>query len=131
MKDELSDLRRDYLADVQATVIRIRKESRDLQDRFKQSFPELLFLAHQLKGSGGSLGFPRITELARRMRDELILFLDEKEVIRPTPDELSESLVALSNELEREVNAEEQTLKYTPARAGQASSDRNADRKSV
>src|SRR6266567_9256069 len=78
MTDELSDLRRDYLADVQATVIRIRKESGDLQDRFKQSFPELLFLAHQLKGSGGSLGFPRITELADRMKRELNLFLDDE-----------------------------------------------------
>ena len=112
MTDELRDLQRDYLTDLRQTALRMREQSRDLgtHDRFKDSFPDLLFLAHQLKGSGGSLGFPRITDVAKRMAEELKLFLDQAEVRRPTPDELSEALIVLSNELEREVTAAQQRL---------------------
>jgi HPt (histidine-containing phosphotransfer) domain-containing protein len=110
--DELRDLQRDYLEDVRATALRMRQQSRDLgsNELFKTSFPELLFVAHQLKGSGGSLGFPRITEVARRISDELNLFFNRAEVTRPTPDELSETLIVLSHELEREVTAAQQRL---------------------
>jgi chemotaxis protein histidine kinase CheA len=112
MTDELRTLQRDYLDSVQEAALRLRQQSLDLgsHDRFKDSFPNLLFVAHQLKGSGGSLGFPRITELARRMSDELSLFLDQTEAQRPTPDELSEMLIVLSHELERAVNAAQQSL---------------------
>jgi chemotaxis protein histidine kinase CheA len=112
MTDELRQLQRDYLADVQQTVARMREYGRDLgaHGSFKNSFPPLLFLAHQLKGSGGSLGFPRISDVARRIGDELNLFLDQKQVPRPTPEQLSEALLMLSSELEREVTTARQTL---------------------
>ncbi len=112
MTDELRTLQRDYLDSVQEMALRLRQQSLDLgsHDRFKDSFPNLLFVAHQLKGSGGSLGFPRITELARRMSDELSLFLDHTEQQRATPEELSEMLIVLSHELERAVNAAQQSL---------------------
>jgi HPt (histidine-containing phosphotransfer) domain-containing protein len=112
MSEELRDLQRDYLANVHETAVRLRRQSRDLgtQERFKIFFPELLFIAHQLKGSGGSLGFPRISELARRMSEELSLFFDQTEVTRPTPAELSEMLIVLSHELEREVTAAQRSL---------------------
>ena len=54
--------------------------------RFPESFPELLFLSHQLKGSGGSFGFPAITDVARRINEKLKLFLDQEQVPRPTPE---------------------------------------------
>ena len=112
MTEELRSLQRDYLENVHETALRLRQQSLDLgsHDRFKDSFPELLFVAHQLKGSGGSLGFPRITELARRMSDELNLFLDHTRVHRPSPEELSEMLIVLSHELERAVSAAQQSL---------------------
>jgi HPt (histidine-containing phosphotransfer) domain-containing protein len=112
MTDELRTLQRDYLDSVQETALRLRQQSFDLgsHDRFKDSFPNLLFVAHQLKGSGGSLGFPRITELARRLSDELNLFLDHTEAQRPSPEELSEMLIVLSHELERAVSAAQQGL---------------------
>jgi HPt (histidine-containing phosphotransfer) domain-containing protein len=113
MTDELRELQRDYLAEVRLTVDRMREHGRDLGETsgFKSSFPELLFLAHQLKGSGGSLGFARITQLAQRMGEELNFFLDEQRATRPTPEQLSETLLALSSELESEVNNAQQTLK--------------------
>jgi len=110
MTEELRSLQRDYLENVHETAILVRQHSLGLGSQFKESFPELLFVAHQLKGSGGSLGFPRITELARRMTDELNLFLDQTEVQRPTPEELSEMLIVLSHELESAVSAAQQSL---------------------
>jgi len=113
MTDDLRDLQRDYLTDLQQVIDRIREHGRGLgeQHRFAASFPELLFLAHQLKGSGGSLGFPAITSVARRISDQLNLFLDEQQAARPTPEELSRTLLALSSELEREVSTAQQGLR--------------------
>jgi chemotaxis protein histidine kinase CheA len=113
MDDELRELQRDYLRDVRDTIEALRHHGQGLASRgtFKTAFPALLFLAHQLKGSGGSLGFPRITELARRMSKELNLFLEEEEQSpRPTPQELSQSLLSISSELEREVTAAQSAL---------------------
>ena len=111
MTDSLRELQRDYLTNLQQVIDRMREHGRGLgEHRFAASFPELLFLAHQLKGSGGSLGFPAITSVARRISDQLNLFLDEQQAERPTPEELSKTLLALSNELEREVTTAQQTL---------------------
>ena len=104
---ELADLQRDYLADVETTIAAMREHGRLLGERgaFKEAFPKLLFLAHQLKGSGGSLGFPGISSVADAMRHELNLFLDDERVNRPTPEELSRKIVALTDELAREVHS--------------------------
>jgi chemotaxis protein histidine kinase CheA len=113
MDQELRELRRDYLTDVRETIEIIRHHSQALSSRgaFKSSFPALLFLSHQLKGSGGSLGFPRITELARQMGKELSLFLEaDEDVVRPSPKELSDSLREISFELEREVTTAQSGL---------------------
>ncbi len=104
MDPEFLDLQRDYLLDVRQKVDLIREHGRGLGADFKDSFPRLLFIAHQLKGSGGSLGFPRITELAQQMTHELSQFLEDDAIAsRPSPEQLATSLDALSRELETEV----------------------------
>jgi HPt (histidine-containing phosphotransfer) domain-containing protein len=110
--DDLRDLQLDYLADLGPTIDQIREHSERLstQSGVKTAFPALLFLAHQLKGSGGSLGFPRISELAGRMREELNLFLDQEQVSPPTLPVLSQRMVALAEELQREVEAAARVL---------------------
>jgi chemotaxis protein histidine kinase CheA len=112
MTDDLRELQRDYLVDVRSAIDVLRTHGRDLGgvSGFKDSFPALLFMAHQLKGSGGSFGFPRITEVARKIGDELSLFLDDQHATRPTPAQLSETLLQLSGELEQEVVTAQQTL---------------------
>ncbi len=99
----LADLQRDYLADVATTIETMRTQARALAERgtFKSAFPALLFHAHQLKGSGGSMGFPRISDVAGAMSAELNQFL----IDRPTPEELSRKLVTLTDELAREVHS--------------------------
>jgi len=99
---ELRDLKLDYLADVRDKVTLIRHHGVALgnKSRFKTSFPVLLYLAHQLKGSGGSLGFPRITEVAKQMSSQLNEFLDDAGP-RPTPQELSKGVLQLAGQLEQ------------------------------
>jgi len=107
MTDDLRDLQRDYLLDLRRVIDRLREHGRGLGDhaQFKDAFPEVLFIAHQLKGSGGSLGFPAISDVALRIRQELTSFLDQQSATRPTPEELSQHVLALSGELERAVDS--------------------------
>jgi HPt (histidine-containing phosphotransfer) domain-containing protein len=110
--EDLRDLQLDYLSDLRPTLDQIREHCQRLatQAGFKTAFPALLFLAHQLKGSGGSLGFPRISELAAKMRGELNLFLDQEQIAPPTLPHLSERLLALCAELDGEVRKAEHAL---------------------
>lgn len=105
MDHDLQQLQLDYLTHVRETIERLRAEAERLRgrDNFKTAFPSLLFLAHQLKGSATALGYPRISEVGRQIGDTLSLFLDETGAPRPTPAQLSDSVMALSNQLEREV----------------------------
>jgi len=56
---ELDELRREFLAEAAAKVREIQVSIED--SRSLQSIDRLTYLAHQLKGSGGSYGFERIS----------------------------------------------------------------------
>lgn len=108
---ELRELQRDYLRDVREKLGLLRHHGAALEDRrrFKTSFPVLLFIAHQLKGSGGSLGFPEITDVARQMSDQLNGFLDDLRP-RPSPTELSQNILAMAGVLDDTVTQSESAL---------------------
>ena len=55
---ELDELKREFLAEADEKVREIEAK---LVDRSPESVERLSYLAHQLKGSGGSYGFQRIT----------------------------------------------------------------------
>jgi len=95
-------LRREYLDDVleKAALLKEHGEALSVRKRFKTSFPVLLYISHQLKGSGGCLGFPHITELAKKISVELNQFLEADSDPRPTPLKLSQSVVLIATELE-------------------------------
>jgi chemotaxis protein histidine kinase CheA len=99
--DELQMIRQDYLDDMKRTAANVRTHTASLTDgkRFKISFPVLLYSAHQIKGSGGMLGFPELTEIGSKMAELLGSFLEESEQ-RPTAASLASSLAALSAELD-------------------------------
>jgi hypothetical protein len=103
-EDELTELRKDYLRDVQEKVLLIKQHAVALgrKKQFKTSFPVLLFLSHQLKGSGGSLGFPAITDVAREMSELLNGYLEVDEA-RQSPGDLSRSVEELASKLENVV----------------------------
>jgi len=55
---ELDELKREFLAEADDKVREIESK---LGDRAPESLERLSYLAHQLKGSGGSYGFQRIS----------------------------------------------------------------------
>src|SRR5438132_7904247 len=56
---ELDELKREFLAEAQAKVREMQSKLAGARDR--QVLDRLIYLAHQLKGSGGSYGFQRIS----------------------------------------------------------------------
>ncbi|HXI11847.1 MAG TPA: Hpt domain-containing protein [Thermoanaerobaculia bacterium] len=115
LDSELRELQIDYLKDVQETVDVLQKHGRHLAGRnqFKTSFPVLLFLSHQLKGSGGSLGFPRISELANQISLALNQYLEDDTSPRPTPEQLSVSIVGFAEQLAETVTQSQATTRLT------------------
>lgn len=105
VEKELEELRRDYLTDVREKVELLRQHAQALEARrqFKTSFPILLFLSHQMKGSGGSIGFPKISELAMEISVVLNEYLEDDSEPRPSPQQLSRSVLAVVDQLESEV----------------------------
>jgi HPt (histidine-containing phosphotransfer) domain-containing protein len=55
---ELDELKREFLAEAEEKVREIESK---LADHSPESLERLSYLAHQLKGSGGSYGFQRIS----------------------------------------------------------------------
>lgn len=111
--EELMSLKLEYLADVREKLQLMRHHGQGLLKKrsFRTSFPILLYLAHQLKGSGGSLGFPEITELAQKVGEELNGYLDDDTAQRPKPQELSASVLSSVAALEEAADAAEQELR--------------------
>ncbi|HKB80437.1 MAG TPA: Hpt domain-containing protein [Thermoanaerobaculia bacterium] len=105
MSEEIERLQREYLSEIRRRIGEVRANAQRLRldQQFKNAFPSLLFAAHQLKGSGGALGFPRISNVGQQMTETLTLFLDETGASRPTPAQLSDSLLELSRQLEDEL----------------------------
>ena len=56
---ELEELKKEFLAEARDKVLEI--ESQLEIDRSPQTLERMTYLAHQLKGSGGSYGFERIS----------------------------------------------------------------------
>ena len=56
---ELEELKKEFLAEARDKVLEI--ESQLEADRSPQRLERMTYLAHQLKGSGGSYGFERIS----------------------------------------------------------------------
>ncbi len=106
--EELKQLRRDYLADLEEQVglVRLHGKALSTRTKFKTSYPVLLYIGHQLKGSGGTIGFPEISALGTKLSETLDAFLSDTEE-RPSPGELSKRVVAIAEELEAAVGRAE------------------------
>ena len=64
---ELDELRREFLAEAQEKAREI--ESAAAADQSRETLDRLAYLAHQLKGSGGSYGYQRISQEAAAIED--------------------------------------------------------------
>jgi HPt (histidine-containing phosphotransfer) domain-containing protein len=66
---ELDELKREFLAEADEKVREIESK---LADRSPESVERLSYLAHQLKGSGGSYGFQRISTDAAELESAIV-----------------------------------------------------------
>ena len=65
---ELSELRKEYLDEAREKVVEMQNTLDDLSD---DSLERVTYLAHQLKGSGGSYGYERISTNAAALEKAL------------------------------------------------------------
>jgi HPt (histidine-containing phosphotransfer) domain-containing protein len=94
---ELDQLRREFLAEAAAKARDIQASVDDR--RSPQSIERLTYLAHQLKGSGGSYGFERISAEAAELEKaaERLVEGDDAEGL---DDKLRQHAVNLRTEIE-------------------------------
>lgn len=64
MDFELDELKREFLVEAREKA---REMEAKIEDGSKEALERLSYLAHQLKGSGGSYGFQRISESAAEL----------------------------------------------------------------
>ena len=65
---ELNDLKREFLVEAREKVIEMQSA---LESASNESFERVTYLAHQLKGSGGSYGYERISTDAEALEKAL------------------------------------------------------------
>jgi diguanylate cyclase (GGDEF)-like protein len=65
LNDALAELRREYLLDVPGRLAELRKDVAAFRAGERDAVPSLISRLHRLSGSGGSYGFPDISEIAR------------------------------------------------------------------
>ena len=104
---ELDALKREFLAEAEEKVLEIEAK---LADRSPESLERVSYLAHQLKGSGGSYGFQRISTDAAAL---------EKAIEGLTPgaaedETIGKHVVSLRSEIDRRL----QELSQAPHAAG-------------
>ncbi len=67
MDPELEELKKEFLADAEARVGQIENELRSDGAFDPKAVERMLFIAHQLKGAGGSYGFREISQEAAEL----------------------------------------------------------------
>lgn len=102
---ELEELKKEFLAEARDKVIEI--ESQLETERSPQTLERMTYLAHQLKGSGGSYGFERISTDAAELEKavERIVKGDHAERLE---EKIQQHVVNLRAEIDkrsREMNA--------------------------
>jgi chemotaxis protein histidine kinase CheA len=107
MQQEITELRLEYLAELRERLEAMRghAESLPLSSRFRASFPVLLYLSHQMKGTAGSMGFTEVSEIARDLSKALQDFLDDTN--GDSREEISRRVVDLLAELEKKLDEAE------------------------
>lgn len=96
---ELNELRREFLAEAEEKV---RQMESALADRSRESLERLAYLAHQLKGSGGSYGYQRISSEAAELEKMLESQPQGQEQIAGSVERLRAEIASRSRELRAE-----------------------------
>jgi diguanylate cyclase (GGDEF)-like protein len=70
--EAFADLQRDYLRDAPERLAELRKDLAALRSGEPDALASLRQRFHRLAGSGGSYGFPGVTDVARRMEQRIL-----------------------------------------------------------
>jgi HPt (histidine-containing phosphotransfer) domain-containing protein len=97
---ELDELKREFLAEAQDKVSEI--ESQLDGERNPESLERLTYLAHQLKGSGGSYGYERISTDAAEL-EKAIEGLGKGEPADRLEEKIQQHVVNLRAEVDKRV----------------------------
>ena len=95
---ELDELKREFLAEAQDKVREI--ESQLDGERDPQSLERMTYLAHQLKGSGGSYGFQRISTDAAEL-EKAVEGLTKGESAGRLEEKIQQHVVNLRAEIDK------------------------------
>jgi HPt (histidine-containing phosphotransfer) domain-containing protein len=95
---EFDDLKREFLAEARDKVLEI--ESSLDGDRSPDRLERLTYLAHQLKGSGGSYGFERISDDAAELEKAVEGFAQGQATDR-IEEKIQQHVVNLRAEIDR------------------------------
>lgn len=71
-EDQIASLKRDYLRDAPERLAELRKDLAAFRAGEKDALESLRQRFHRLAGSGGSYGFPRVTEVSRAMEERIL-----------------------------------------------------------
>ena len=94
---ELDELKREFLAEAEEKV---REMQAALEgERSEQSLQRLAYLAHQLKGSGGSYGYQRISSEAAEI-EKSVETLEGKSDVR-LEERIQEHVISLRSEIDK------------------------------
>jgi HPt (histidine-containing phosphotransfer) domain-containing protein len=94
---EFDELKREFLTEAEEKVVEIQAK---LDERSPQSLERLTYLAHQLKGSGGSYGFQRISTDAAELEKAVELLVNGGQDDR-LEERIQQHVVNLRAEIER------------------------------
>ena len=100
---ELEELKREFLAEAQAKVLEIAAAVDNGRD--SESLDRLAYLAHQLKGSGGSYGYASISDDAAEIEKAVEQIANKgdqdgaEKVLRTRSESLRNAIEQAANEL--------------------------------
>lgn len=93
---ELNELRREFLVEAGEKV---REMESALASRSRESLERLAYLAHQLKGSGGSYGYQRISSDAAELEKMLESEAEKPEQLASYVEKLRTEIATRTREL--------------------------------
>ena len=96
MDFEFDELKREFLTEAEEKVVEMQAK---LDERSPQSLERLTYLAHQLKGSGGSYGFQRISADAADLEKAVELLVNGGQDDR-LEEQIQQHVVNLRAEIE-------------------------------
>lgn len=99
---ELDELRREFLGEAREKVEEMQS-SVDGGDRSSPSLDRLGYLAHQLKGSGGSYGYPQISDDATEVEKAVESLVTENGASASLDEKIRTHVANLAKEIEKAV----------------------------